>query len=166
MPEAIAKYALNSTLGTEDFQPLDKLIESYILRNKKYILSDKILAIWKNSIWYRKEEAIEYVIGTFKSYISGFASLELYCYTDNNDHRRFSWKIYEDDVLISDIILFNESSLDAAKIINPFHIQANKNYKFVISIPYTNYSVGIHFEEMIMKADVINGAPYDYTIGG
>lgn len=27
MPEAIAKYALNSTIGTDDFEPLDKIIK-------------------------------------------------------------------------------------------------------------------------------------------
>lgn len=27
MPEAITKYAINSTLGTEDFQPLDQIIK-------------------------------------------------------------------------------------------------------------------------------------------
>lgn len=41
MPEAITKYAINSTLGTDEFQPLDKIIKG----QRHFASSDVTIAI-------------------------------------------------------------------------------------------------------------------------
>lgn len=41
MPEAITKYAVNSTLGTEKFQPLDKIV----VGEKRFIVNETPIAL-------------------------------------------------------------------------------------------------------------------------
>lgn len=43
MPEAITKYAINSTLGTEQFRPLDQII----IGQKRFIVDETVLCVSK-----------------------------------------------------------------------------------------------------------------------
>lgn len=58
MPEAITKYAINSTLGTEDFEPLDVMMMS----QKTMVASDNLLydvltsSITSNSSYPKREK--------------------------------------------------------------------------------------------------------------
>lgn len=60
MPEAITKYAINSTLGTENFQPLDQLIIS----QTRIVASEDEYAVFNNlsleDVYKGTEEAVQH----------------------------------------------------------------------------------------------------------
>jgi hypothetical protein len=70
MPEAIAKYALNSTIGTSDFKPLDQIIEG----QKSLVVSDNIYAtLWDKNTYLDDGDLVK-----FKMNVNGSAKLKYY----------------------------------------------------------------------------------------
>lgn len=69
MPEAIAKYALNSTIGTDEFEPLDKIIKG----QKSIIASERPLAMLlvESAKSYKNGD----IIATFTANTNGTAKL-------------------------------------------------------------------------------------------
>ena len=49
MPEAIIQYAVNSTLGTENFKALDKLLIDFIEGNKAFVGSDATIGTFPSA---------------------------------------------------------------------------------------------------------------------
>ena len=82
MPEAITKYAINSSLGRKDFVPLDVLIKGY----RHLISSDEILfspAI-KQQSFPRKDVGKRIQISNIEFKISGNVNLKISTSTDGN----------------------------------------------------------------------------------
>lgn len=48
MPEAITKYAINSTLGTDDFQPLDEIVTQGFNQQFTIVASDEVYVPLEN----------------------------------------------------------------------------------------------------------------------
>lgn len=68
MPEAIAKYALNSTIGTDEFKPLDKIIAG----QKALVVSDNIYAtLWDKNTYLDNGDLVK-----FKMNVNGSAKLK------------------------------------------------------------------------------------------
>lgn len=162
------RKALNSTLGTANFKPLDKLIEGYILRNKTFIPSENTtLMNWDNAFELMSSSAGEVkTIGTFKPYVSGFANLKIGAYTSNRFNAQAYIKIYEDGVLRHNT---PNSSEDTSNVVsmNNIEFKADKTYKFdFVSQTIGSSSAHTHFNFLKINADVVDGFPHDYTIGG
>ena len=172
------KHALNSTLGTSAFKPLNvqideqtDLIESFILRNKRYIASENTLVSWNNAFELQSlPTGATRTIGTFKPYISGFANIKIWAYTLNGDYSRVNIKVYEDNTLKYETGGFsNENNFDDAytvEIENCYFV-ANKEYRFefVSTTRPQQPNIGTGFKYLKLNADIIDGFAYDYTIG-
>jgi hypothetical protein len=68
------KHALNSTLGTEDFKPLDKLLKHYLEEHKSLAPSDSIYKVIQSGERYKEvpSSTISYtIIGGFTSNVTG-----------------------------------------------------------------------------------------------
>ena len=178
------RKALNNTLGTNNFKPLNeqinthfeqtkaqtneqtKTIESYILRNKRFIPSSNTLMIWDNYFELISTTAgVKKVIGTFKPYISGFANIVFSAYTLHNGYCHAIINIYEEDTLKRTQTVYTESSTEEYTFEN-FEFMSGKQYKFEF-VAQTDYADKItRFNYLKLNADLIDGFPYDYTIGG
>lgn len=93
MPEAITKYAINSSLGTKDFIPLDKLMRELDAHNKMFVQGDTVLF---SHTLHNEKNADTYDIN-FVPEIRGKIRLFFYAGTD---HRYYHINVYENDALI------------------------------------------------------------------
>lgn len=171
------KHAINSTLGTTKFKPLDKLmddqtkeIEQYILRNKTFIPSNNTLITWDNAFTLISTTAgVVKTIGTFKPYISGFANLNLWTHTLRGADALVYIRIYEDNVLKREEVVNLENYIEDSKTFDILNVEfkSGKTYRFDFvakSRGTTHQETGFHY--LKFNADLLDGFPYDYTIGG
>ena len=114
MPEAITKYALNSTLGTNEFQPLDQMI----VGQKMFVASDTPIVVI-NRRYTHSEEPVTFA--EFSPKING--TLKLTCWISN---ARF--RILEDETTIDTA---SASEKDVYETV--FNISKNKKYSFKLS---------------------------------
>ena len=167
------RKALNNTLGTNEFKPLNeqineqtKTIESYILRNKSFMPSNNTLMIWNTSFLLTStKEGTKKVIGTFKPYISGFANIVFSVFTYNSNYCHAIINVYEDNTLKITETIYSED-MEKEYTFDNFEFVPGKQYKFEVVSKTDKNQAGIQFNYLKLNADLINGFPYDYTIGG
>ena len=93
--EALTKFALNSTLGTKDFKPLNELINDLIESKIRYISSDNVISVLGSNISLNTTEK-ELLTKTMKH--DGVLSVriikpndfDVYVYVDKNNERILS----------------------------------------------------------------------------
>ena len=184
------KHAINNTLGTTAFKPLNTLIqnminsqtttlqgnintqtqtiEGYILRNKTFIPSENTLINWNNAFeLYSSTAGAVKTIGTFKPYVSGFANLRIGARTLNRQYAEVQIKIYEDNILRHNHRINSESESSVYSM-NNVEFKAGKTYRFDFVAQTVNGTNNMSTDFYFLKfnADIVDGFPYDYTIGG
>ena len=118
MPEAITKYAINSTLGTDKFKPLNELVKDEILRGKGLIASENIY--YPNLI----NETISYNRGTnydktypFELKFNVNGSANLIAITNGQGSEGGNLEIYKNGEIYASMTLLN-SSVEQQRIVN------------------------------------------------
>lgn len=93
MPEAITKFAINSTLGTPKFKPLDKII----LGQKMFVESESKLCILPDKQINSNSSPINFSIevGKFTPSISGIIKINVSIYGASSQGARFGILIFE-----------------------------------------------------------------------
>ena len=130
MPEAITKYAINSTLGTEEFKPLDKIITD----GKSLISSD--------NLYYQIFIGEKYINGyddvkTFKIpkkikfNLNGTINLKYYLY-NSSDRNHAVLELYKNNVLYKSLIGTPQETLRSQLI------EVNKKDEFYFILKNTS----------------------------
>ena len=131
MPEAITKYAINSTLGTKDFKPLDKLIKD----QRTYVAGDELLVILLNSS-ISGVSSTETIIPNvnFTSMVDGSISVFAHLYISDHNQGTLYISIYEDDVKISSFSASGKgiSTSENVTISNDIIIKKGSKYTFYL----------------------------------
>lgn len=150
MPEAITKYAINSTLGTEDFKPLDKIITD----GKSLISSD--------NLYYQIFIGEKYFFGdahvkTFKIpkkikfNLNGTINLKYYLY--NYTDRNFAvLELYKNNVLYKSLIGTPEETLSSQII----EVNKKDEFYFVFKNTASGGGNSSHLKDLFIYADVID----------
>ena len=153
MPEAITKYAINSTLGTEQFRPLDRIIigqkrfvvdEAVLCASKAFAPAKALTSTDKNGLKFIPELDGSVKIDTSIK-TSGLGSQSVYS---------VSIKIFQNGLLYSEI----EKSFtgDAERLISiPINIDKHSVYEFSVS---SNSSS--HLETQILIKGSVQDANY------
>lgn len=102
MPEAITKYAINSSLGTKDFIPLDKLMRELDAHNKMFVKGDTVLFSHTLHIDNKKNPGTYDI--NFVPEIRGKIRLFFHAGTD---YRYYHINVYENDALIYEDPIFD-----------------------------------------------------------
>jgi hypothetical protein len=131
MPEAITKYAVNSTLGTENFKPLNMLLIDEYRKGFRYIPNPEgdRLASMQGS-YSNTEDSRRYSL-IFNPQISGRILVKYY---STNDLRRVRLDIYEGNELI-----FNDNQISEDEKQKEIEIKENKEYTFTF---YNTNNIG------------------------
>lgn len=163
------KHALNSTLGTSEFKPLDKLVQDYIKSQRTYAPSDSSLAILTiNEIAAETDEKI--ISGaSFTSFVNGSlrvkAIFELRS-TSMSSSTRCNFKIYKNGQLykgatVSHIKSDNSSEYATKELLIDLPIEIDSKYEF--SIHKTNgSSAGLN--ELSLCGQVVDLSMLNYTL--
>ena len=144
MPEAITKFAINSTLGTNNFEPLDKMI----LGQKQLLASDNVYQIVKSdTVSVTNPETLN--IDLFKLKINGSFKISVYAGASYNDG---TVRILKNGVDITSISVGQTDGNYASSV-----IIAERNDIFsVILSAGTNGSVNVY--KISILADIIDGS--------
>ena len=145
MPEAITKYAINSSLGTKDFIPLDKLMRELDAHNKMFVKGDTGLFSHTLHIDIKdnKEKPGTYDIN-FVPEIRGKIRLFFHAFYD---HRYYHINVYENDALIYD------DSISDTEIVKEIDVIQGATY-IIRLYPSTGSTSGRDTIYLTAKADV------------
>ena len=119
MPEAITKYAINSTLGTEEFRPLDKII----IGQKALVGSDTTLKVLSNGVSLSDEQTI--TLGEIIPKMNGVLRLKATANIDNY----YSGAI---TIYINENAILTFSSQNVETKFADFNVQKGETYTFKI----------------------------------
>jgi hypothetical protein len=150
--EAITKFAINSTLGTDDFKPLDKFItdgKSLISSNNVYY---KIFLgeLTVNGNDARKSITIPRKI---KFNVSGSIKLKYYLYNAT----KFSYAvmdIYKNGELFISITGSDTKTIQETS----FHINKKDEFYFVLKNTSTGGDNGTKLQDLFIYADVVDNS--------
>lgn len=95
MPEAITKYAINSSLGTKDFIPLDKLMRELDAHNKMFVEGDTVL--FSHTLHIEQSKKADTYDINFVPEIRGKIRLFFHAFYDRYNYHI---NVYENDALI------------------------------------------------------------------
>ena len=140
MPEAITKYAINSSLGTKDFIPLDKLMRELDAHNKMFVEGDTVLFSHILNIDDKKPGTYDI---NFVPEIRGKIRLFFHAWSG---HRNYHIDVYENDALIYDDII------DDTEIVKEIDVIQGATY-IIRLYPLTGKS-GLDTIYLTAKADV------------
>ena len=144
MPEAITKYAINSTLGTNNFEPLDKMI----IGQKQLLASDNVYQIVKSDTVSVTNPAT-LNIDLFKLKINGSFKISIFGGASYNDG---TVRILKNGVDITSISVGQTDGNYASSVIN-----AERND--IISVIITAGTNGSNYIYKIsILADIIDGS--------
>ena len=119
MPEAITKYALNSTLGTDEFQPLDKMI----VGQKMFVAGDTPI--------YADMRSLKNVTNYYRTFLSftpeldGTLKISLFLQSFGDSSAVGDFRIREGSKIV-----YVESVKDSNNVETIINISAKKTYKF------------------------------------
>lgn len=124
------KYALNSTLGTSKFKPLDKLIESMIVDHTGLAGGDCIMGVLYNGSYANHAN---YSIGTFTPNVDGVVSLHLTCDPpkDSKNEKIVALSIKTDDDVNAYYVYGNDEGVKFSHTQN-INVKKNKTYSVII----------------------------------
>ena len=144
MPEAITKYAINSTLGTNNFEPLDKMI----IGQKQLLASDNVYQIVKSdTVSVTNPETLN--IDLFKLKMNGSFKISVYAGASSNNG---TVRILKNGVDITSISVGQTDGNYASSV-----IIAERNDIFsVILSAGTNGSLYVYTISIL--ADIIDGS--------
>ena len=150
MPEAITKYAINSTLGTEDFKPLDKIITD----GKSLISSDNLyyqIFVGEKRIFGYDIEKTFKIPKKIKFNLNG--AINLKCYLYNTSDRNYAvLDVYKNNVLYKSLIGAPQETLSSQLI------EVNKKDEFYFIFKNTSRGTDniSHLKDLFIYADVID----------
>ena len=121
MPEAITKYAINSTLGTSDFKPLDKIIDEIYKNGKRFVVKDDSPKIIQRDLKGLTMEKIETIY--FYPELSGHIKVFWSC---SNYGKMLTMSFYENDELVDGGSTSSQASME-------FAISKGKTYRINMS---------------------------------
>lgn len=149
MPEAITKYAINSTLGTDDFKPLDQIIKG----EKLFMASDyPIVVLVTNDT---KAVGTEYItIGKFKPHVNGTIRLKLNIESLYGTGDDLFIQILKDNTVIHSSTYKIKNALSDLSL--DINVVANSSYTFQIKRTYSSALV-------TLKNASINAQVTDYN---
>lgn len=123
------KKAINSTLGTDEFKPLDKLI----LGEKRFVAHSDIIL---HSFITNSVEIGTYKSEKFVSKLDGTLLLKIQLSGGSGAH--YGYEIYENDVLLYEENWINLTNLHTyyLKVAagNKYHIEIDENYSGTVKI--------------------------------
>lgn len=145
MPEAIAKYALNSTLGTDEFAPLDQIVKG----QKTIIASERPLAMLLvgNTKSYKGGD----IIATFVANTSGTA--KLYAQSAYSNYKTASIYATINGVNFGKISLSTNTYEDVFG--EPFSVKKGDIVNITISKDGHDY---VKVKNLTLCADIIDGS--------
>lgn len=171
MPEAIVKYAVNSSLGTSEFLPLDVILKN----QESFVQSDDVLLTFNPS----KPEQTQtnatniFNLGKFKPLIGGtvtlIGSVSGYASGYKTPSVSITINVYVDDVLSQSIKIFDQNTQSyERKIQQGIVLQAKKQYMFEIvakaqgtSIKHNTTISGFSMLGTVKRTNI-----YNYIEGG
>jgi hypothetical protein len=146
MPEAITKYAINSTLGTDDFEPLDKIIKG----QKTIVASEKPLV----TLWASNDENTFHnddTIVSFRANTSGTAKLSVYGY---NPTPSKTASIVVEINGVNYTVLNLTSAVASTLLSSSFSVKKGDVMNIKVSSGYD----GITLKDITLCADVMDGS--------
>jgi hypothetical protein len=152
---------INKTLDIR-IEETKEEIKQFILSTKKLVIADDELIIWNNEIILSPDLVTEAIIGTLTPQISGFARMTITISGDGSS-TQYLFQILENNSLKYEYSIHPPQYEDSIKSYEA-EFKANKAYTFKI-IARGNYPQG-HFKRLTLNAKVIDGFPYNHTIGG
>lgn len=148
MPEAITKYAVNSTLGTDEFQPLDIYMRNLFAKMKRLVAkpeSSENLLFSKTALNPSENDYIKlngkYYIGEFSSYIGGEIFLRFIPQGNIDLFPYLKFTVYKDGVLVN---TYNWELKDIGNGLTGYQFSGNLKiepfsiYKFYLEGVYNN----------------------------
>ena len=151
MPEAITKYAINSSLGTKDFIPLDKLMRELDAHNKMFVQGDTVL--FSHTLHIEQSKKADTYDINFVPEIRGKIRLFFHAWTD---HRYYHINVYENDALIYD------DSISDTEIVKEIDVIQGATY-IIRLYPLTGTS-GLDSIYLTAKADVKQIGYFSHSI--
>ena len=118
MPEAITKYAVNSTLGTDKFQPLDQMI----VGQKMFVASDTPIFAGKD-VFTNVNDYTTFL--SFTPELDGTLKISLFLDSSGDSSPKGYFRILENGITV--FIITDKDSNNVETMIN---ISAKKTYKF------------------------------------
>ena len=155
------KYALNSTLGTKDFKPLDEIIRG----QKTFIASDDLIAnIYPREISSDRNESVLVEGATFTSHTSGAVRLSVQCAGNaaSSSPEYPGVNVYEDGVYYAKFTAGRQASIYSLDISGDFIIKPNKTYTFYL---HAHKQFESTFSNFKICGTVVDGSLFDYTVG-
>lgn len=144
MPEAITKYAINSTLGTNNFEPLDKMI----IGQKQLLASDNVYQIVKSDTVSVTNPAT-LNIDLFKLKINGSFKINVYAGASSNNA---TVRILKNGVDITSISVGQTDGNYASSV-----IIAERNDIFSVILS-AGTNGGLYVYTISILADIIDGS--------
>lgn len=153
------KRALNSTLGTSGFKPLDKIITDLIIGQKRLVASDNVLAVivsGSSGIGVGDTE----VVGTFTPKVSG--SIRLFATAKGNTSSSSSnGRIYLRNSSGTNIVNIDITASSYADYAVDTNITANETYSIVY---YRGSNSNNEASSIQVRGSVIDAYTFDYTV--
>lgn len=141
MPEGITKYAINSSLGTENFKPLDKLMRELDAHNKMFVEGDTVL--FSHTLHIDQSKKADTYDINFVPEIRGKIRLFFHAFYDRYNYHI---NVYENDALIYD------NSISDTEIVKEIDVIQGATY-IIRLYPPTGTS-GLETIYLTAKADV------------
>lgn len=146
------KKAINSTIGTAGFQPLDAIIKG----QKTFVASDNtmiVLSAQSDKTWNDGT-----IIGTFTPKTSGSVRLMAEIGNDIND-RDAGIIVQRDGVTLTS---FYADSGVMRVMSADFQVDENAQYTFIIAVSGTGYQARTNYIRIC--ADIVDGSLFAYSI--
>ena len=150
------KYAINSTLGTENFKPLDKLIESMIVDHAGLAGGDSIMGVLISGHYNNTKEQI---CGTFTPNVDGVVRIHLKCYLPTSGEYRFYLGV-EEDGLIKDYHIILEDRIGEASASRDINVSKNKVYTVKAAVNNSN----THITNLSIGTAIADPTLLSYTV--
>ena len=157
------KHALNSTVGTREFQPLDKIIKG----QRTLAPADSVLAVISSgSIKADNSENKKISGASFTPFTSGAVRLFFHCEgTASSSYPETpEIHIYEDGISVGSVKGDVFTSGFSVDVYGDFAIKVGKKYEFYLD--NDNYaSHNLTYSNIKINGTIIDGSLFDYTVG-
>lgn len=159
------KYALNSTLGTNEFKPLNEYIKDLIIGQKRLTASDAVLAVILNKeIIPNVSETTRITLGTFTPTVSGNIRVFVSAYHDHSSSSSASYVqiLSSEDIVIGEIAIPKAFSDEPNKNYKDYTLDINvkKDDEYLIRYYKNRGATGI--KSVQIKGSVVDATTYNY----
>ena len=161
------KHALNSTVGTEDFQPLneltEKIIHKYTLGSKKYVASNDLIINYLPSGEQYIGAGQNIFLGNFTPAIDGYIRFNFTLSASSSQHAT-SFTVQEQQTgnFVIQVNMYGDFSTSGQAQFKDIRVTAG--YTYIMNLSQS--SAGNGTLSQLNICGYVSDPLYDYTIGG